>query len=58
MSQNHFVQKLAPESPSACANVTTTVSKMSFKILSVLYYGVQVKRSKVNDTHFTRILQG
>lgn len=58
MSQNHFVQKLAPESPSACANVRTTVSKMSFKISSVLYYGVQVQRNKVNDTHFTRILQG
>lgn len=57
MSQNHFVQKLAPESPSACANVTT-VSKMSFKISSVLYYGVQVQRNKVSNTHFTRILQG
>lgn len=58
MSQNRFVQKLALERPSACANVRTTVSKMSFKISSVLYYGVQVQRNKVNDTHFTRILQG
>lgn len=58
MSQNHFVQKVAPESPSDCANITTTVSKTSFKSSSVLYYGVQVQRNKVNDTHVTRIPQG